>query len=154
MPAVRSLAQVEFFGLRFHFHLSLSVLASCAGVTLLTTVLFGLIPALRATRIELAGSMNEQGASNETLSRSLLSRFLIASQIALSLVLLVAASLFGRTLRNLQNVDLGFQRKNIAISRSTPRAWAIAGSGCGSSTISCSIARGPCPACDRPLWRP
>ena len=117
---VRSLAQVEFFGLRFRFHLSLFVLASCAGITLLTTVLFGLIPALRATRIKLAGSMNEQGVSNETLSRSLLSRFLIASQIALSLVLLVAASLFGRTLRNLQNIDLGFQRENIAIFQIDP----------------------------------
>ena len=124
---VRSLAQVEFFGARFHFHLSLFVLASCAGITLLTTVLFGLIPALRATRIRLAGSMNEQGASNETLSRSLLSRFLIASQIALSLVLLVAASLFGRTLRNLQNVDLGFQRKNIAIFQIDPASVGYSG---------------------------
>ena len=63
---VRSLAQLEFFGLHFPFHLSLFVLTSCAGVTLLTTVLFGLVPALRATRIKLAASMNEQGASNET----------------------------------------------------------------------------------------
>jgi predicted permease len=118
--AVRSLAQVEFFGARFHFHLSLFVLASCAGVTLLTTVLFGLIPALRATRIKLAASMKEQGMTNETISRSLLSRFLIASQIALSLVLLVAASLFGRTLINLQNVDLGFQRKNVAVFQIDP----------------------------------
>jgi predicted permease len=124
---VRSLAQLEFFGLHFHFHLSLFVLASCAGVTLLTTVLFGLIPALRATRIQLAASMKEQGMTNETLSQSLLSRFLIASQIALSLVLLVAASLFGRTLRNLQNVDLGFQRENIAIFQIDPASVGYSG---------------------------
>jgi predicted permease len=124
---VRSLSQLEFFGLRFRFHLGLFVLASCAGITLLTTVLFGLIPALRATRIKLAASMNEQGISNETLSRSLLSRFLIASQIALSLVLLVAASLFGRTLRNLQNVDLGFQRENIAIFQIDPASVGYSG---------------------------
>ena len=125
--AVRSLAQVEFFGARFHFHLSLFVLVSCAGVTLLTTVLFGLIPALRATRIKLAASMKEQGMANETISRSLLSRILIASQIALSLVLLVAASLFGRTLRNLQNLDLGFQRQNIAILQIDPASVGYSG---------------------------
>ena len=117
---LRSLAQLNFLDPDFRFHLSLFVLASCAGVTPLTTVLFALIPALRATRMKLAASMNEQGISNETLSRSLLSRFLIASQIALSLVLLVAASLFGRTLRNLQNVDLGFQRENIVIFQIDP----------------------------------
>ena len=70
--------------------------------------------------MKLAACMNEQGISNETLSRSFFSRFLIASQIALSLVLLVAASLFGRTLRNLENVDLGFQRENIAILQIDP----------------------------------
>jgi predicted permease len=125
--AVRSLAQVEFFGLRFHFHLSLFVLASCAGLTLLTTVLFGLIPALRATRIQLAESMKEQAMTSETLSRSLLSRCLIGCQIALSLVLLVAASLFGRTLRNLENIDLGFQRKNIAIFQIDPASVGYSG---------------------------
>jgi predicted permease len=124
---VRSLAQLEFFGREFRFHLSLFVLASCAGVTLLTTVLFGLIPALRATRMELAASMKDNGMTTETLSRSVLSRILIGSQIAVSLVLLVAASLFGRTLRNLKNVDLGFQRDNIAIFQIDPASVGYSG---------------------------
>ncbi len=112
---VRALAQLNFLDPNFRFHLSLFVLASCAGLTLLTTILFGLIPALRTTRMRLAESMNEHGMANETLSRSFLSKFLIANQIAMSLALLAGASLFGRTLRNLQNVDLGFQRDSIAI---------------------------------------
>jgi predicted permease len=124
---VRALAQLNFLDPDFRFHLSLFVLASCAGLTLLTTILFGLIPALRATRMRLAASMKEQGMANETLSRSLLSRFLIASQIALSLVLLVAASLFGRTLKNLQDVDLGFQRENIAIFEVDPASVGYSG---------------------------
>jgi predicted permease len=117
---VRALARLNVLDPDFRFHLSPFVLASCAGLTLLTTILFGLVPALRATRMELAESIKEGGMATETLSRSLLSRFLIANQIALSLVLLVGASLFGRTLRNLQNVDLGFQRERIAVFEIDP----------------------------------
>jgi predicted permease len=124
---VRALAQLNVLDPGFRFHLSLFVLASCAGLTLLTAILFGLIPALRATRMELAESMKEHGMATETLSRSLLSKFLIADQIALSLVLLVAASLFGRTLRNLQNVDLGFQRESIAIFEIDPTSVGYSG---------------------------
>jgi predicted permease len=124
---VRALAQLNVLDPDFRFHLSLFVLASCAGLTLLTTILFGLIPALRATRMKLAESMKEHGMATETLSRSLLSKFLIADQIALSLVLLVAASLFGRTLRNLQNVDLGFQRESIAIFEIAPTSVGYSG---------------------------
>jgi predicted permease len=124
---VRALAQLNVLDPGFRFHLSLFVLASCAGLTLLTTILFGLIPALRGTRMKLAESMKEHGMATETLSRSLLSRFLIAVQIALSLVLLVAASLFGRTLRNLQNVDLGFQRESIAIFEIDPMSVGYSG---------------------------
>jgi predicted lysophospholipase L1 biosynthesis ABC-type transport system permease subunit len=72
---VRALAQLNVLDPDFRFHLSLFVLASCAGLTLLTTILFGLIPALRATRMKLAESMKEGGMSTETLSRSLLSKF-------------------------------------------------------------------------------
>ena len=65
--------------------------------------------------------------ATETLSRSLLSKFLIADQIALSLALLVGASLFGRTLRNLQNVDLGFERESIAIFEIDPMSVGYSG---------------------------
>jgi len=124
---VRTLAQLNVLDPDFRFHLSLFVLASCAGLTLLTTILFGLIPALRSTRMNLAESMKEHGMATETLSRSLLSRFLIADQITLSLALLVGASLFGRTLRNLQNVDVGFQRESIAIFEIDPTSVGYSG---------------------------
>ncbi|WP_321474947.1 ADOP family duplicated permease [uncultured Paludibaculum sp.] len=126
---VRALAQLNFLPSDFRFHLSGFVLASCAGLTLLTTILFGLMPALRATRMRLAESTNEQGMANQTLSRSLLSKFLIANQIALSLALLAGASLFGRTLRNLQSIDLGFQRESVAIFEIDPASVGYAGQG-------------------------
>ncbi|MBZ5595625.1 MAG: ABC transporter permease [Acidobacteriia bacterium] len=124
---IRALAQLNVLDPDFRFQLSLFVLASCAGITLLTTILFGLIPALRATRMNLAESMKEHGMATETLSRSLLSRFLIADQIVLSLVLLVAAGLFTRTLRNLQNVDLGFERESTAIFEIDPMSVGYGG---------------------------
>jgi hypothetical protein len=112
---VSNLAKVAIVDPDFRFRLSLFVLASCAGLTLLTSILFGLVPALRATRMTLAESMKEGGSATQTISRSRISKMLVADQVALSLTLLVTASLFIRTLRNLQNIDLGFQRENIAI---------------------------------------
>jgi predicted permease len=112
---VRALAKLDILDPDFRFRLSLFVLASCAGLTLLTSILFGLVPALRATRMTLAESMKEGGAATQAVSRSRISKLLVANQVALSLILLIAASLFVRTLRNLQNVDLGFERENVAV---------------------------------------
>ena len=112
---VWALAKAAILDPDFRFRLSLFVLLSCVGLTLLTIVLFGLVPAFRATRMALAESMKEGGIATQTISRSRLSKLLVANQIALSLTLLILASLFGRTLRNLQHVDLGFQLENIAV---------------------------------------
>ena len=112
---VRALANLDILDPDFRFHLSLFVLASCAGLTLLTTVLCGLVPALRATRMTLAESMKEGGSATQAVSRSRISKLLVTNQVALSLILLIAANLFVRTLRNFQSVDLGFQRENVAV---------------------------------------
>jgi predicted permease len=112
---VRALAKLDILDPDFRFHLSLFVLAACAGLTLLTSILCGLVPALRATRMTLAENMKEGGAATQTISRSRISKLLVTNQVALSLILLIGASLFVRTLRNLQNVDLGFERENVAV---------------------------------------
>jgi predicted permease len=120
-PWVSGLARLGILNPSFRFHFSFFVLLSCAGLTLLTSVLFGLVPAARATRIRLAESMNESSSATQTISRSRISKLLVACQVALSLMLLVIASLFVHTLRNLQNVDLGFHPENIAIFDIDPR---------------------------------
>jgi predicted permease len=112
---IRVLARLEILEPDFRLRLSLFVLATCIGLCLLTSVSFGLVPALRATRIKLAESVKETGLGTQTVSRSRLSKFLVMNQVAFSLMLLVLASLFGRTLRNLQHIDLGFERENIAV---------------------------------------
>jgi predicted permease len=83
-----------------------------AGVSMLTGVLFGLVPALRATRVDLAGAMKETSRS-VTGSRSLLGKGLLVLQVGMSLVLIVGAGLFLRTLDNLKHVDVGFDSTNL-----------------------------------------
>jgi predicted permease len=109
------LAKVAILDPDFRFRLSLFVLVSCVGLAVLTSILFGLFPAFRATKMKLADGMKDGGSSTQTISRSRLSKLLVMNQIALSLTLLVVAGLFGRTLRNLQHIDLGFQREDVAI---------------------------------------
>jgi predicted permease len=112
---ISALAKTSVLNPDLHFRPSLAVLAFSVGVTALTGILFGLAPAFRATRMTLAESVKEGGPATQGSSRLWLAKALVASQVALSLALLVGASLFIRTLRNLQNVNLGFQREKIAI---------------------------------------
>jgi predicted permease len=100
--------------------LDLRVLGFTTAVCLITGILFGLAPALRATRIDLAHALKDSARSLSAGSRSLLSRSLIVTQVALSLLLLIGAGLFVRTLRNLQNVDVGFNRENLLLFKIDP----------------------------------
>ncbi|MBV9396394.1 MAG: ABC transporter permease [Bryobacterales bacterium] len=94
------------------------VLAVTACLSFLTGVLFGLAPAIQATRVDLLPALKES-STTEYKSRWSglfgLRRVLVASQIAISLLILVAAGLFLRTLSNLQSVALGFNRENLLL---------------------------------------
>ncbi len=95
-----------------------TVLAFAALLSLATGILFGLAPALRATRMDLAPGLKES-ASSTTPHRGA-ARLLVASQIAISVVLLFGAGLFVRTLRNLNSQDLGFTRENLLLFEVDP----------------------------------
>lgn len=96
------------------------VLSFTFGLSLLTGLIFGLAPAWRTTRIDLTPSLKESGRSSSAVHRSLLSRGLVVVQVALSLVLLVGAGLFVRTLLNLQRVDPGFNTNNLLLFEVQP----------------------------------
>jgi putative ABC transport system permease protein len=82
----------------------------------LTCVLFGLVPAFRATHSDPARVMNSAGRGMTTSrERFSVRRILAVCQVALSLVLLVGALLFVRTLRNLLTLDAGFQRTGLLV---------------------------------------
>jgi predicted permease len=91
------------------------VLGFTFALSLLTGVVFGLAPAWRTTRVDLTPSLKESGRASSAAHRSLLGRGLVVVQVALSLILLVGAGLFVRTLLNLQRVDTGFNTKNLLL---------------------------------------
>jgi predicted permease len=95
------------------------VLLFTLGISLLTGALFGLAPAWRSTGLDLASSLKQSGRTTGRVSR--LSKGLIVVQVAISLLLLVGAGLFIRTLRNLQHVDLGFKQENLLLFRLQPQ---------------------------------
>ena len=89
------------------------VLGFTIAVSLLTGILFGLVPAWRATRIDLATSLKQSKRTTGTVSR--LSKGLVVAQVALSLLLLIGAGLFIRTMYNLQQVKFGFNQNNLLL---------------------------------------
>ena len=96
-------------------------------VSLLTSLLFGLAPALGATRPDLISSLKDAVGESAGRSRLTPHKLLIVTQVALSLFLLVGAGLFVRSLQNLKNLDAGFDRENVALfSLNTPGGYTLA----------------------------
>ena len=99
----------------------LRVLGFTALVSIVTGIFFGLAPALRGTRLDLTpalkGGMGRVIGSSRGVGRMRfgLGKALVVSQGAMSLLLLVGAGLFVRTLRNLVNEDIGFDRSNVLL---------------------------------------
>jgi putative ABC transport system permease protein len=96
---------------------NLRVLAFTGGISILTALLFGALPAFRSTRVSLVSAMKGGAeAGGEGGTRFRLGRGIVASQVALSLVLLVGAGLFLRTYSNLLWLDAGFDRSNLLLA--------------------------------------
>src|SRR5713226_6926414 len=91
-----------------------SVLGFAAGATLLSAVLFGLVPAWRATRTGVSQMMKDQGSMTSAgLGHVRFRKFLVAGQVAFTLLLLTGGALFSRTLWNLRNQNLGLNTENL-----------------------------------------
>jgi putative ABC transport system permease protein len=94
--------------------LNVEVLAFTAAIAVGTSVLFGLVPALHATRMKLAASLNEGGRSgSETRERRKLKDAFVVIETALAVVLLAGAGLLLRSLRGLGRVDPGFAKDHV-----------------------------------------
>jgi putative ABC transport system permease protein len=108
------------------------VLGFAAALAILTTVLFGLAPALRAGNVS-PGSVLKTGGRGMTAGREhfRLQRILVASQVALSVVLLAGALLFARSLQNLMTRNPGFQQDGVLIAN------------LDTSSLNLSLAQGP-----------
>jgi predicted permease len=91
------------------------VLGFTLALSLLTGIVFGLIPAFRATRLDLTPTLKDTGTYSTTTSRSWLTKSLVVAQVSISLLLLIGAGLLVRTLLNLQHVETGFNSRNLLI---------------------------------------
>jgi len=92
---------------------NIHVLAFTSALAAATAILFGLAPALQTTAPGLRPAFKEDFRASRSRSRLLSS--LVSIQVALSLVLLIGAGLFVRTLRNLQDLDPGFKRQGVML---------------------------------------
>jgi predicted permease len=90
------------------------ILGFTAAIAVLTGILFGILPALRSTKVSLSSAM-KGGLQDEAPGRAHFrpGRWIVAGQVALSLVLVIVAGLFLRSLNNLLTLDTGFDRSNV-----------------------------------------
>ena len=93
------------------------VLAFTTSITLASALLFGVVPALRASRTEPTDAMREHGRSTADQQRIGFGSALVAGQVALCLVLVVAAGLFIRTFAALATLNVGFDRDRVLLVR-------------------------------------
>ena len=98
----------------------LAVLAFTTIISVITGVVAGLAPAVQASRPSLVPALKSDTAGAAGSSRAWLRRALVVSQVALSLLLVIGAALFARSLGNLQRLDPGFTRSRLAIASVHP----------------------------------
>lgn len=111
----------RYFALSLDLSLDVRTLAFIAVLTIIVCLLFGLVPALRATATEHAGDIKAAGRGlTASRERFAVQRILLVSQICLSLVLLVASLLFVRSFRNLITLDPGFRESGMLIVDAGP----------------------------------
>ena len=91
------------------------VLLFTLGISLVSGILFGMAPAIRATKTDLTTALKEKSSQGRK-GRFNLGSSLVVAQVAVSLVLLVGAGLFARSLIKLQQEDLGFNRDNVLLA--------------------------------------
>jgi len=99
----------------------LRVLAFTAGVSIIAGLLFGLVPAVQASRTNLSSAMKEKNRMRSGFLRVSLPSLMVVMQVGLSMVLLTGAGLFAGSLLRLQNEDVGFDRSNLLLVSIDPR---------------------------------
>jgi putative ABC transport system permease protein len=101
--------------------LDLRVLAAAAGLSLLTGILFGVVPALQLSKPDLTQALKDGGRGSVGSGRQRLRSALVVAEVALAVVLLVGAALFIGSFMSLMRIDPGFNVENVLTARLTPR---------------------------------
>ncbi len=94
-------------------------IAFAAAIIVVTGVLFGVVPALRTSRIDINSALRDGARAGEGGGRARLRNTLVIAEVALSVVLVVCAALLIRSYRAYIDTDLGFEEKGILTARIT-----------------------------------
>ena len=89
-------------------------------LSMLTGLIFGLLPALQSTRPDVAGTLKDQAGSVSGGASTGIRKALVVAQVSLSIILLIGAGLFIRSLRSLQELDPGFHTSNLLAFKVNP----------------------------------
>jgi len=123
-------AQAGISAIQLNLQVDARMLAFTLGLTVLTAILFGLVPSLHVTRLNLSPilkSTNTGSTGGGGLRRLPVGKLLVIAQVAVSLILLVAAGLSVRSLAKLSEVHLGYDRENLLLFRVDPLAGGYKG---------------------------
>ena len=113
---VLSLTPPSEFPLSFTTRIDGYVLGFTIAVALVTVLAFGLLPALQASRPDLVRAVKNEVSSEDPTRKSRLRSLLVIGQVALSVFLLVSATLFVRSLQNAHQIDIGFDPERVVIA--------------------------------------
>ncbi len=119
---IASVAATPGFPLFLDSQLDWTTLSYLGILMVVSTLLIGLLPALRASRVDPRSDLSEGRTSTEGRRRQLIRKGLAAAQIAGSVVLLVVCGLFIRSVQSLQSVDLGFDANRVLLASTDPGA--------------------------------
>ena len=120
-PAVGVATNANPQSVEMNLHLDARVLAFALIVSCLTSVVFGLMPALRGSKVALLPALAGGTRRTDDPARAVARALLVVAQVGLSVLLVVGTGLFVRTLRNLESQDLGFDRQRLLL------VWALPG---------------------------
>ena len=96
-----------------------SVLVFTVGMSLATSLVFGLVPALHASRVDLISAVKQSAGRSATGGAARTRGILVVVEVALAVVLLTGAGLLTRSLLNLHRTELGFQPANVLVAKAT-----------------------------------
>ena len=125
LAATKAAARVDLplpFPVVLNFAPDLRVLLVTAGVAVLTSLMFGLAPSARATRLDVNASLKDSDPASTAFASQWTRKVLVMVQVAVSVVVLVAAMLFLHSLWNGFSIDLGFRTENLLVVKVDPTA--------------------------------
>jgi predicted permease len=123
--ATKAVARVDLplgWPIVLNFAPDLRVLLVTAGIAVLTSLMFGLAPAARTTRVDVNASLTDSGTTSTPFASGWTRKVLVMVQMAVSVVVLVAAALFLHSLWNGFSIDLGFHPENLLVVKVDPTA--------------------------------